>query len=63
MFKNTTFASHFDWSGARVAELARLESEYASKAHPEFESRSLRKARWNSSRFFVIYQQSPILNI
>ena len=25
MFKNTTFASHFYWSGARVAEEARLE--------------------------------------
>ena len=31
------------WSDARVAEEARLESVYTSKAYPEFESRSLRK--------------------
>ncbi|MDE6637392.1 MAG: hypothetical protein K2K32_04045, partial [Muribaculaceae bacterium] len=28
------------WSGARVAEEARLESVYTPKAYPEFESRS-----------------------
>ena len=32
-----------EWSDARVAEEARLESVYTSKAYPEFESRSLRK--------------------
>ena len=31
------------WSGARVAEEARLESVYTPKGYPEFESRSLRK--------------------
>ena len=31
------------WSDARVAEEARLESVYASKAHRGFESPSLRK--------------------
>ena len=31
-----------EWSDARVAEEARLESVYTSKAYPEFESRSLR---------------------
>ncbi len=30
-----------EWSDARVAEEARLESVYTSKAYPEFESRSL----------------------
>ena len=30
------------WSDARVAEEARLESVYTSKAYREFESRSLR---------------------
>ena len=34
-----------DWSDARVAEEARLESVYTSKAYPEFESRSLRPRR------------------
>ena len=34
-----------DWSDARVAEEARLESVYTSKAYPEFESRSLRPKR------------------
>ena len=33
------------WSGARVAEEARLESVYTPKAYPEFESRSLRKIK------------------
>ena len=33
-----------NWSDARVAEEARLESVYTSKAYREFESRSLRKA-------------------
>ncbi len=31
-----------DWKGARVAEEARLESVYASKAHRGFESPSFR---------------------
>ena len=34
-----------EWSDARVAEEARLESVYTSKAYPEFESRSLRKKK------------------
>ena len=33
------------WSDARVAEEARLESVCAPKAYPEFESRSLRTVR------------------
>ncbi len=38
------FAKYYTiWSGARVAEEARLESVYASKAHRGFESPSLRQ--------------------
>ena len=37
-----TFSARSD---ARVAEEARLESVYTSKAYPEFESRSLRNKR------------------
>ena len=40
--KSITFAAANDWRGARVVEEARLESVYASKAHPGFESPSLR---------------------
>ena len=40
--KNGTFASAYARRDARVAEEARLESVYTSKAYPGFESRSLR---------------------
>ena len=40
-----------EWSDARVAEEARLESVYTSKAYPEFESRSLRKKSRNQYGF------------
>ena len=44
-------------SDARVAEEARLESVYTSKAYPEFESRSLRnkgkRGRYNTSPAFL----------
>ena len=42
-------------SDARVAEEARLESVYTSKAYPEFESRSLRTKKDDKlSSFFVL---------
>ena len=40
-------------SDARVAEEARLESVYTSKAYREFESRSLRKKSFRKEAFFV----------
>ena len=43
-------------SDARVAEEARLESVYTSKAYPEFESRSLRKKRTTNCRPFFVLQ-------
>ena len=42
-----------EWSDARVAEEARLESVYTSKAYPEFESRSLRQKGRQLSSFFI----------
>ena len=48
-----------NWSDARVAEEARLESVYTPKAYPEFESRSLRKknpaGNFASGIFFYLY--------
>ena len=41
--KSVTFASAYARRDARVAEEARLESVYTSKAYPGFESRSLRR--------------------
>ena len=41
-----------EWSDARVAEEARLESVYTSKAYPEFESRSLRQKGRQLSSFY-----------
>ena len=43
-------------SDARVAEEARLESVYTSKAYPEFESRSLRQKGRQPSSFFISQQ-------
>ena len=49
------------WSDARVAEEARLESVYTSKAYPEFESRSLRwKKRTTTVVLFSYHNNSFI---
>ena len=52
-----------EWSDARVAEEARLESVYTSKAYPEFESRSLRNHETeilNSQGFpLFVFQEVP----
>ena len=44
-----------EWSDARVAEEARLESVYTSKAYPEFESRSLRNKGRNLKGFLPLF--------
>ena len=49
-------------SDARVAEEARLESVYTSKAYPEFESRSLRKKGRQLSSFFLFKDNWNNLN-
>ena len=46
-----------EWSDARVAEEARLESVYTSKAYPEFESRSLRNKGRNPPRSLPLFHQ------
>ena len=50
-----------EWSDARVAEEARLESVYTSKAYPEFESRSLRiEAGIQYNGFLLFCWQPPV---
>ena len=46
-----------------MAEEARLESVYTSKAYPEFESRSLRPGRQQSSFFYVINNLNSLDNV
>ena len=52
-----------EWSDARVAEEARLESVYTSKAYPEFESRSLRIEAGTQRNGFLLFCWLPPVEI
>ena len=52
-----------EWSDARVAEEARLESVYTSKAYPEFESRSLRTEAGTQHNGFLLFCWHPPVEI